>query len=205
MDFVALCRAARASPGLETSDRLWSAWFALPTWHFLAAASPSGPLPFSSFVNRQRCVLAFTSAATRRTQAGPPMDLTPEMAMPRLQLVRSYGVSGFVVDVGPDGFHTSLDQLAAMVSRFRPRTIAWWLAQPAWHLAMTTADPTVPDLADRDGELIAQIYSTHTSTRLAMPPRQVLGLLADLELVKYVRFDDQLVVDLIDLGLAARP
>jgi hypothetical protein len=36
---------------------------------------------------------------------------------------------------------------------------------------------------------------------VAMPPAQVLGLLNDLELVRMVRFDDELVIDLVDLQL----
>jgi len=232
VDFVGLCRAARELPGPETRDQLWSAWFALPAWHFIAAPSPMGPLPFSNFVHGQRCVLGFTTAAradehARITQVGPPLTLTPEATMPKVPVLRSYGVFGFLVDIGPDGFHTSLDQLWAMFHRFRmppaappmptpqqgpvPGTVEWWLALPAWHLVVSRADPMLPDFADTGGELVAQVYSSaQAAARFAgsapisvLPPARVLALLADVELVKYVRFDDQLMVDLIDLGLRA--
>ena len=138
-DFVSLCRVAREQPGPETRDRLWSAYFALPAWHFVSAPSPIGPLPFSNFVHGQRCVLGFTSQAyadgyARLMGVGPLMALAPEALIHRLPQLKMYGVAGFLVDVGPDGFHTSLDQLWGMFHRFRaPAPVAPMPAAIASH------------------------------------------------------------------------
>jgi hypothetical protein len=222
-DFVGLCRAARSLPGPETHDRLWSAWFALPEWHFVAAPSPVGPLPFSNFIEGQRCVLAFTTAAgadghARLMRVGPPMALAPEAAIQKVPQLKMYGVYGFLVDVGPDGFHTSVDKMWAMFHRFRaapyaptqvfvgpaPGTVEWFLGLAAWHVLMTTADRGMPELATQGTDLIAQVYSSPyaagaQSPIVAMAPAHALSLFSDIELVRFVRFDNHLVVDLMDL------
>jgi hypothetical protein len=92
-------------------------------------------------------------------------------------------------------------------------TIASLLALPAWHLVTTREDPAFPDLAARGTELVAQIYSSAQAVlRLAgsppppiavMQPRDALALLADIELVTYVRFDRQLELSFFDLKLGS--
>lgn len=227
-DFVGLCRAARELPGQDTSDRLWSAWFALPQWHLLAAPSPVGTLPFSNFVDGQRSVLAFTSANGAANYAaamrvGPPMALVPDAVIQRVPQLKSFGVGGFLVDVGPNGFMTSLDQLWSMFHRFRappapppppsgpaPGTVAWFRALPAWHVVVTAADRSVPELVSDGGDLVAQVFSSpQAMLRFAgrelpstvMPPAQALAWLADMELVKWVKLDHHLIVDLVDLQM----
>ncbi len=231
-DFVGLCRAARELPGADTHDRLWAAWCALPEWHFLSAPSPIGPLPFSNFINGQRCVLAFTTIHAANSYAaqmyvGPPMSLTPDATIRRLQQLRAYGVYGFLVDVGPHGFHTSLDNLWGMFHRFRehryapqvapvapvastgpaPGSLEWFRALPTWHVVMSKKDQTMPELASEGSDLIALVYSSPLAVACAgvgptvmMPPAQVISMLVDMELVKLVRFDDRLVVDVVDVA-----
>lgn len=234
-DFVGLCRAARELPGADTHDRLWAAWCALPEWHFLSAPSPVGPLPFSNFVHGQRCVMAFTSIDAANSYAaqmrvGPLMTLTPDATMRRLQQLRSYGVYGFLVDVGPNGFHTSLDNLWGMFHRFReqryipqaappvvaapvaptgpiPGSLEWFRTLPTWHVVMSKKNPSTPELASEGSDLIAQVYSSPLAVACAgvgptvmMPPAQVISMLVDMELVKLVRFDGRLVVDVIDVA-----
>lgn len=235
-DFVGLCRAARELPGPDTHDRLWAAWCTLPQWHFLSAPSPLGPLPYSHFINGQRCVMAFTTidganSYSAQMRVGPLMTLTPDATMRRLGQLRGYGVYGFLVDVGPHGFHTSLDNLWAMFHRFReqryapqvqppvaapvapsgpiPGSLEWFRALPAWHVVMSKKDRSVPELASEGSDLIAQIYSSPLAVACAgvgpavmMPPAQVISMLVDMELVKLVRFDDRLVVDLVDVATA---
>jgi len=228
-DFVGLCRAARDLPGADTHDRLWAAWFALPEWHFISAPSPVGPLPFSHFVTGQRRVLGFTTALgadayARAMRIGPLMALPPAAAMQRMPQLKMYGVYGFLVDIGPDGFDTSLDNLWGMFHRFRappppspppsivpsgpvPGSVEWFRALPAWHVVMTPQDPSMPDLISQGSDLVAQVYSSAQAVTAfsvhapiaVMPPAQVLALLMDIELVRYVRFDNHLVVDLVDL------
>lgn len=243
-DFAGLVRAARELPGADTHDRLWSTWCLLPQWHFLAAPSPIGPLPFSNFIHGQRCVLAFTTIDGANTYAamtrvGPLMTLTPDATMRRLPQLKAYGVFGFLVDVGPHGFHTSVDNLWQMFHRFRdlryaprpadspapaapiqhaptqptgpaPGSLAWFRALPAWHVVVSKADATLPELSSEGGDLVAQVFSSPLAVACAgvgptamMPPPTVIRMLVDMELVKLVRFDNQLVVDLVDLATAA--
>jgi len=236
MDFVSLARAARDLPGPDTHDRLWSAWFALPAWHFIKASSPSGWLPFSGFINGARCMLGFTDA--RRVDdyvryaairidphvGSPVLSLAPEAMLQRVPQLRTWGVSVLAVEPGPDAFYTPLDALFGMLRRYRmpptprppviPTPSAAWsidalLALPAWHIVTTRQDPGFPELAFRDTELVAQIYtSAQAVARLAgspptavMSPRDVLSLLSDIELVGIVRFDGQLEIQFIDLKL----
>ena len=240
-DFVGLSRAARELPGPDTHDRLWTAWCALPVWHFVKAMSPSGMLPASAFIHGQRCVLGFTTAGGAQSYArsthhpepmSPVMSLVPEVAVQLVPQLLGYGVVGLVVDPGPDGFYTPLGTLPAMLARYRPAPVgmpppprvspappssppaAWTiprvLALPTWHIATTREDPSFPELAVRGSDLVAQVYtSEHAITRLAgsprpstaaMPPPRVIAMLAEIELVRFVRFDDQLEVDLVDLG-----
>jgi hypothetical protein len=230
-DFVGLCRAARELPGPDTHERLWRAWFDLPQWHFISAPSPVGPLPYSNFVNGHRDVFAFTTnhnayVFSARHRAGPLMTLTPEAMLHRVAQLRAFGVFGFLVDVGPDGFHTSLDNLWAMFHRFKappapapvhtpavPRgpvqgTLEWFKSLPTWQLVVTKADKSVPELASEGGDLIAQVYSTPLAVACAgvgspvamMTPKQVIDLLVGMELVKFVRFDGQLTVDVVDVA-----
>jgi hypothetical protein len=233
-DFVELCRTARERPGPETRDRLWAAWCALPVWHMISAPSPVGPLPFSNFIHgQQRCVLAFTTVAAadvyaRTMGVGPLMSGAPEATIHRVPQLKQYGVVGFLVDIGPDGFHTTLDLLSWMFYRFRAPpapapsspmatsapmlSLESLLSLPAWHLRVSKADPTMPDLAAHGGDLVAQVYSSsQVAARLAsgaptmaIPPAHALTLLVDMELVKLVRFDDQLMVDVLDLKLRTR-
>ncbi len=226
-DFVGLCRAARELPGADTHDRLWSAWFALPEWFLISAPSPVGPLPFSHFVNGQRRVLAFSTAHraggyAQAMRIGPLMPLAPPLAMQTMPQLKTYGVYGFLVDIGPDGFDTSLDNLWGMFHRFRAApppappsipsgpaagTVEWFRALPAWHVVMTAQDRSMPELTSQGSDLVAQVYSSaHAVAHFAvhapivvMPPAQVLTLLMDIELVRFVRFDNHLVVDLVDL------
>jgi hypothetical protein len=231
-DFAGLCRAARELPGPDTHDRLWAAWFALPAWQLIAAPSPAGPLPFSNYVDRQRCVMAFTTASragdyARYMRVGPLMPLAPDSAIQRVPQLKAYGVTGFLVDIGPDGFHTSLDNLWAMYHRFRahppavlapaplgpvPGSVEWFLALPAWHVVVRETDRTVPELtqADTGADLLAQVYSSAQAvTRHAgaktptavMLPAQALALFGDMELVRFVRFDGHLVADVLELRL----
>lgn len=236
-DFVGLVRAARELPGADTHERLWAAWCVLPQWHFLSAPSPVGPLPFSNFVNGQRCVLAFTTIDGANSYAammrvGPAMTLTPDATMRRLGQLKGYGVYGFLVDIGPYGFHTSIDNLWNMFHRFRdqryapqtapvpspapaqptgptPGSIAWWRALPGWHVVMSKSDKSLPELASEGSDLVAQVFSSPLAVACAgagpttmLPPVQVIRMLVDMELVKLVRFDNTLVVDLIDLATA---
>jgi hypothetical protein len=188
-DFASLSRAAREQPGPETHDRLWSAWIALPAWHFIKARSPTGWLPFAGYVNGVRCILGFTDPVRALDYvrfAGLPIDPrigSPVMSMPpeaMLQLVpqlRMWGVSVLAVDPGPDAFYQPLDALFGMWRKYRtptapppprpvPRTPAQalsvdaLLALPAWHLVTTRDDPSFPDLAFQGTELVAQIYSS---------------------------------------------
>ncbi len=242
-DFVELCRAARERPGPETSDRLWSAWFALPAWHFLAVSSPVGPLPYSSAIDGQRCVLAFTTAERARAYGASlhlaPMALSPVETIQRLAPLQRFGVTGFLVDIGPDGFLTALDTLWQLFHRLHkaasnatpssrapapsapepepvpapprpaPGTMAWFLELPVWHLAVTGADRSMPELATVGAELAAEVYSSAEAARLAgvrgplaeLAPPAVLSLLSELEVVKLVRFDGHLVVDHVELGV----
>lgn len=219
-DFAGLVRAARELPGQDTSDRLWAAWCALPVWHVIAAPSPVGPLPFSNFVDGRRHVLAFTSADGAANYAqpmrlGPVTSVPPDGVLAKFPQLRAYGVSGFLVDVGPNGFLTTLENLWAMFHRFRappppPRpptgpaagTLAWFRALPVWHVAVTAQDRGMPELATQDGELIAQVFShpryAGDLSVVEMPPRQALTLFTEMELVRFVRFDNHLVVDLVD-------
>lgn len=234
-DFAGLVRAARELPGADTHDRLWAAWCVLPQWHFLSAPSPIGPLPFSNFVYGQRCVLAFTTTDGANSYAammrlGPMMTLTPDATMRRLGQLKGYGVYGFLVDIGPHGFHTSIDNLWNMFHRNRdqryapqaapmqaptqptgptPGSIAWWKALPGWHVVMSKSDKALPELASEGSDLIAQVFSSPLAVACAgagpttmMPPQVVIRMLVDLELVKLVRFDNTLVVDVIDLATA---
>ena len=239
-DFVGLCRAARELPGPDTHDRLWAEFCLLSQWHFLSAPSPVGPLPFSNFIDNHRAVLAFTTldganTYSARWRVGPTMTLTPDATMRRLPQLKMYGVTGFLVDIGPWGFHTSLDNLWAMFHRFRdlryapraptepapapvappapsgpvPGSIPWLKALPAWHIVMSKKDKSVPELASEGGDLVAQVFSTPLAVACAgagpttmMPPADVIRMLVDMELVKLVRFDQRLVVDLIDLATA---
>jgi hypothetical protein len=137
-------------------------------------------------------------------------------------------VLGFLVDIGPHGFHTSMDNLWVMFHRFRdqryapaapiqqaptqptgpqPGSIAWWKALPMWHVVVSKQDKSLPDLASEGGDLVAQVFSSPLAVACAgvgetamMPPAHVIRLLVDMELVKLVRFDGTLVVDLIDLA-----
>jgi hypothetical protein len=219
-DFVGLVRAARELPGQDTSDRLWAAWCALPAWHVLAAPSPVGPLPFSNFVDGQRSVLAFTAVDGAENYAqvmrvGPVTSVPPDGVLAKFQQLRMYGVTGFLVDVGPNGFMTTLDKLWSMFHRFKspappapapsgpvPGSLAWFRALPAWHVAVTPHDRSVPELATQDGDLIGQVFShpqyAGSLPVVAMPPAQALALFTDMELVTFVRFDNHLVVDLVD-------
>ncbi len=236
-DFAGLVRAARELPGADTHDRLWSAWCLLPQWHFLSAPSPIGPLPFSNFVHGQRCVLGFTTTDGANSYAAlgvgrmMTMTLTPDATMRRLGQLKGYGVYGFLVDIGPHGFHTSIDNLWNMFHRFRdqryapqatpvpvqqaptpatgptPGSIAWWKALPGWHVVMSKSDNTLPELASEGSDLIAQVFSSPLAVACAgvgpttmLPPQAVIRLLVDMELVKLVRFDNALVVDVIDLA-----
>lgn len=231
---MGLCRAARQYPGPATHDRLWSAWCTLPQWHFLSAPSPVGPLPFSNFVDGHRAVLAFSTIDGANSYAahmriGPMMTLTPDAMMRRLPQLKMYGVYGFLVDAGPDGFHTSLDNLWTMFHHYRQARYAppvapaapapggpvhgsmgWFRALPAWHVVMSTSDKSLPELASEGTDLIAQVFSSPLAVACAgagpsvmMPPAQVIRMLVDLELVKLVRFDNQLVVDLVDLATSS--
>src|SRR6187455_3065193 len=111
-DFAGLCRAARELPGPDTHDRLWSAWFALPAWHFIRAPSPTGWLPHSAFINGQRCVLGFTTpnradgysryaGIVAPHMASAVMPLAPGAMIEMVPQLRMYGVFGLVVDTGP--------------------------------------------------------------------------------------------------------
>jgi hypothetical protein len=235
-DFVGLSRAARTLPGQDTHDRLWAAWFGLPTWHFVKAASPVGWLPFSTKVQGQQCTLGFTGedlAAEHARRAGiahrnvttQVLSLAPEATIRLIPKLRTYGVIGLVVNTGPDAFYAPLDALPKMLDRYRPVpvgmapappplarttrpiTVDQFLALPAWHLAMRPDEPNHPELAARGSELVAHVYSARSGSRPTVPmaPRDVLALLADLELVQYVCFDDGLEVELVDLQLAHRP
>ena len=235
-DFVGLSRAARTLPGQDTHDRLWSAWFALPVWHFVKAASPVGWLPFSTKIQGQQCTLGFTAeqlAEEHARRAGiahrnvttQVLSLAPEAAIRIFPKLRTYGVVGLVVDTGPDGFYAPLDVLPKMFDRYRPvpvgmapppppvtrpparpTTVEQFLALPVWHLATRPDEPGHPELASRGSELVAQVYSARSGSRptVMMAPRDVLALLADLELVQSVCFDDGLEVELVDLQLANR-
>ena len=233
-DFVGLSRAARTLPGQDTHDRLWAAWFALPRWHFVKAASPVGWLPFSARVQNQQCTLGFTTEAlaeeharragiAHRNVTTQVLSLAPEGAIRLVPKLRTYGVVGLVVDLGADAFYTPLDVLAKMLDRYRPvpvgmtppvpapsapvrpTTIEHFLALPAWHLVTKPGDSSHPDLDARGSELVAHVYSRRAARpTVPMAPRDVLALLADLELVQRVCFDESLEVELVDLQLAAR-
>lgn len=201
----------------------------------MSAPSPVGPLPFSTFVYGQRTALAFTTLDGANLHAamarvGPAMTLTPDATMRRLAQLKQYGVFGFLVDIGPHGFHTSIDNLWGMFHRFRdqryapttpiqqaptqptgptPGSIAWWKALPGWHVVMSKSDKSLPELASAGPDLVAQVFSSPLAVACAgagpttmLPPQQVIRMLVDMELVKLVRFDDTLVVDLIDLATA---
>lgn len=244
-DFVSLARAARDLPGPDTHARLWTAWFALPAWHFVKASSPSGWLPYSGFINGARCVLGFTDArrvddyvryAALRIDprvGSPVLSLAPDTMLQLVPQLRMWGVSVLAVDPGPDAFYTPLETLFGMARQYRtppapppappaprppviatpsaPSSVESLLALPAWHVVTTKQDPNFPDLAFRDTELVAQIYSSAqavarfagspTPPTAVMSPRDTLALLADIELVGLVRFDGQLEVQLIDLQL----
>jgi hypothetical protein len=88
-------------------------------------------------------------------------------------------------------------------------SLEWFRALPAWHVVMSKKDKSVPELASEGSDLIAQIYSSPLAVACAgvgpavmMPPAQVISMLIDMELVKLVRFDDRLVVDLVDVATA---
>jgi hypothetical protein len=93
-------------------------------------------------------------------------------------------------------------------------TIERVLALPAWHVVTTHDDPSFPELATRGIDLVAQVYTSEQAiARLAgpqrpstavMPPPRVIAMLAEIELVRLVRFDDHLEVDLVDLGTFVR-
>ena len=90
-----------------------------------------------------------------------------------------------------------------------PGSIPWLKALPAWHIVMSKKDKSVPELASEGGDLVAQVFSTPLAVACAgagpttmMPPADVIRMLVDMELVKLVRFDQRLVVDLIDLATA---
>ena len=252
-DFVHLSRAARLAPGPDTLDRLWSAMFELPDWHFVKAPSPSGWLPFAGYVNGLRCVLGFTTAIRADGYArfaalvlagvdAPVLSMTPEAIIQLVPRLRAWGVAGMVVDTGPDSFYTPLDALFHMRSRYRkatpakptvpnpafaptmpatlgfagrPLSVDTLLTLPAWHVITTRDDPSFPDLAFQDTELVAQIYSSPQAVaRRAKPgeqapltavmaPRAALSLLSDIELVGIVRFDGELDVPFVDLQLRA--
>jgi hypothetical protein len=201
IDFIALSRAARELPGTDTHDRLWSAWFAQPVWHFIKAPSPSGWLPYSRVLGPERCVLGFTDpqrAEGYARFAALPIDprvhsavlpLAPESAIQLVPQLRSWSVSGLVVDIGPDQFYTRLDTLAVMYQRFRmgapapppppkPQPPPSGLDRPSaggpnplarletvmalsqWYLVTTTADPSFPEFTHRGADLVAQVYSS---------------------------------------------
>jgi hypothetical protein len=250
-DFVHLSRAARLAPGPDTVDRLWSAMFELPAWHFVKAPSPSGWLPFAGYVNGQRCVLGFTEAVRADGYArfaalvlagvdSPVLSMTPEAVIQLVPRLRSWGIAGMVVDTGPDSFYAPLDALFQMRSRFRgarpapgivqapalaptmlaplggrPLSVDTMLALPAWHVVTTRDDPSFPDLAFQDTELVAQIYSSAQALArrgkpgeqppptAVMAPRAALSLLSDIELVGIVRFDAELDIPFVDLKLRA--
>lgn len=153
------------------------------------------------------------------------LSLAPEAAIRIFPKLRTYGVVGLVVDTGPDGFYAPLDVLPKMFDRYRPvpvgmapapppvarppgrpTTVEQFLALPVWHLATRTDEPGHPELSARGSELVAQVYSSpRTGTRTTtMAPRDVLALIADLELVQRVCFDGGLEVELVDLQLANR-
>ena len=234
-DFIALSRATRDQPGPDTHDRLWRTWFALPQWHFIKVPSPSGWLPFSGFVNGLRCVLAFTAAnradgyarfaaLIHPGVASPVMSLAPAQAIQLAPQLRMWGVTGIVVDTGPDGFYAPLDSLVGMFRRYGNSvpapppphvtlaspmmTLDALLALPAWHVVTTKDDPTFPDFAVSGTDLVAQIYSRADRVpgnprppTAVMTPTDVLSLLSDIELVALVRFDNQLEVQFVDLKL----
>ncbi len=235
-DFVGLSRAARTLPGQDTHDRLWSAWFALPLWHFVKAGSPVGWLPYSMKIQNQQCTLGFTTEAlaeeharragiAHRNVTTQVLSMAPEAAIRIAPKLRTYGVVGLVVDNGPDAFYAPLDVLVKMMDRYRPVPVGMappppaphttrpirpvtseqFLALPVWHLAMRPDEPGHPELAARGSDLVANVYSARSVTRptATMAPRDVLALLADLELVQRVCFDDGLEVELVDLQLAA--
>ncbi len=99
-------------------------------------------------------------------------------------------------------------------SRRRP-TVDAMLALPAWHVVTTADDPTFPDLAVHDTELVAQVYSSVQALArrgkpgapppptAVMTPAEALTLLSDIELVGIVRFDGELDVPFVDLKLRA--
>jgi len=231
-DFVGLSRAARTLPGQDTQDRLWSAWFALSVWHFVKAASPVGWLPYSTHVQGQRCTLGFTvedlaeeharrAGIAHRNVTSQVLSLAPDNVVRLVPKLQTYGVVGLVVDTGPDAFYAPLHALPRMLDRYRPlpvgmspvapprpaapATVDQFLALPAWHLATTQDDPNHPELTARGSELVAHVYSTRAARpTVTMAPRDVLALLADLELVQRVCFDGGLEVELVDLRLADR-
>ena len=159
----------------------------------------------------------------------PVMSLVPDVAVQLVPQLQRYGVVGLVVDPGPDGFYAPLDSLSAMLSRYRPApvgmppvaltpprspsapwTIARVLALPSWHVVTTHDDPSFPELATRGTDLIAQVYTSEQAiarlagslrpSTAAMPPSRAIAMLAEIELVRLVRFDDHLEVELVDLG-----
>jgi hypothetical protein len=236
IDFTALSRAAREQPGADSHDRLWSAWFAQAVWHFIKAPSPSGWLPYSRVMGPERCVLAFTDpqrAEGYARFAALPIDprvqsavlpLPPEGMLQVVPQLRSWSVTGLVVDIGPDQFYTRLDALAVMYQRFRngaplsppappkplpqPSRLETLLRLPQWYLVTTTADPTFPEFAHRGADLVAQVYSspyrTGAQPSAVMTPAALVTMLTDIELVGLVRFDDELEMPLVDLALALR-
>ncbi|HEU0030456.1 MAG TPA: hypothetical protein VFQ53_07485 [Kofleriaceae bacterium] len=154
----------------------------------------------------------------------PVLSVIPEVAVQLVPRLQMYGVLGLVVEPGPDNFYTPIVALFAMLQRYRPRpvpvaprvpappppprapvpapmTAERLLALPAWHVVTSQADPNVPALADRGSDLIAQIYTAPRPSTTPMPPPRALSLFVDMELVRFVRFDDQLEIELVDLAL----
>ena len=154
------------------------------------------------------------------------LSMAPDAAIRLVPKLRTYGVVGLVVDTGPDAFYAPLDVLSKMMDRYRPVPVGMppppvapqttrpirpvtseqFLALPVWYLATRPDEPGHPELAARGSDLVANVYSARSVSRptVAMAPRDVLALLADLELVQYVCLDDGLEVELVDLQLANR-
>jgi hypothetical protein len=152
-EFEGLARAAQLAPGADTHDRLWSAMFALPAWHFVKSPSPSGWLPASGYVNGLRCVLGFTEAIYADGYARlaslllpgvdtPVLSLAPEAIIQLVPRLRAWGTAGIVFDNGPFSFYTPLDALFAMRLRYRAAAQAPAPARVPPPAAAATRGPT---------------------------------------------------------------